>query len=453
MIPLTRLAPLLGLFFALPAVQAATVDAAQSGAVGDGVTLTTEAIQRAIDGCSAAGGGVVDFPAGRYLTGTIQIKNGVTLRLEAGATLLGSTRAEDYRNLDPFFDGNGIRGDGKPLGYALIVSLDADHVGIEGPGTVDGQGPALKAHEHPYAIRPFLLRWIHCHDVTVRDVTLKGPGAWTLNMARTDGARIEHVTIRSRGQGIQNNDGINLDSCSHIQVRHCDVISGDDALVIKATSPALSSHDISAEDCDLSSNTNAIKLGTEAIGGFSHIEVTHCRVTDTRMSGIALYEVDGADLRQVTISDVTMDGVMVPISVRLGARLATFRKGDVPRPAPGTLSDVLIRNVTAKHVGLIGILINGLPGHPVETLTLDHVHLEVPGGGSAADAAVVLPENAKAYPEYSMFGKHLPASAVYIRHARNLVFKAVKVDVLAPDARPKTVLVDAEGAGGAPLSP
>src|SRR5438105_11171577 len=359
------------LLTALPPVMAAAasdkvVDVTKAGVVGDGTTLNTASIQKAIDDCSAAGGGgTLSFPAGRYLTGTIQIKSNVTLRLEKDATLLDSTEVADYRNLDPFIDGSG-----NPMGHALIVAVDAENVGIEGKGTVDGQSPALKKKQKPYAMRPFLLRWVRCKNVTVKDVHLTNPGAWTLNFFQTKGAVIEGVTIRSRDLGMPNNDGINLDSSENVRVRNCDVISGDDALVIKSTSSTKPSRDIEATNCKLSSHTNAIKLGTESIGGFENIKVSNCQISNTNMAGIALYEVDGADLRNVTISDITMDGVTVPISIRLGARLKTFREGDQPKPAAGKLRDVTIKNVTAKNVEMIGMLINVVPGHPVEALTL-----------------------------------------------------------------------------------
>src|SRR5437879_5724513 len=111
------------LFTALPPVMAAAasnkvINAAKAGVVGDGTTLNTASIQKVIDDCAAAGGGTISFPAGRYLTGTIQIKSNVTLRLEDQAALLGSTEVADYRNLDPFIDGSG-----NPMGHALIVAV------------------------------------------------------------------------------------------------------------------------------------------------------------------------------------------------------------------------------------------------------------------------------------------------------------------------------------------
>jgi polygalacturonase len=284
-------------------------------------------------------------------------------------------------------------------------------------------------------MRPFLLRWVRCTNVTVKDVHLAEPGAWTLNFFQTKGADIEGVTIRSRDLGMHNNDGIDLDSCENIRIRKCDIISGDDALVIKATSTT-PSRNITATDCKLSTRTNAIKLGTESLGGFANITVSHCTITNTRMAGIALNEVDGGDLGNVTISDVSMDGVAAPISIRLGARLKTFRAGDQPKTAPGRLHDVTIRNVTAKNIESIGILINGVPGHPVEALTLDNIRIEVPGGGNAKDAAVQLPEKEASYPEYNMFGKTLPVSGFYARHVHGMKLTNVVTTPVKPDGRP-----------------
>jgi hypothetical protein len=428
------------LFAALPALagSANVIDATRLGAVGDGVTLNTASIQRAIDQAAASGGGTVRFAAGRYLTGTIQLKSHVTLRLEKDATLLGSTDVADYRNLDPFIDGSG-----NPMGHALIVAMDADHAGIEGSGTVDGQGPLLKSKQKTFAVRPFLVRWVRSTNVTMRDVLLTNPGAWTLNFYQTRGAVVDGITIRTRGLGLHNNDGVNIDSSEDIAVRNVDINSGDDALVIKSTG-ARPSRNIVASNCKLSSHTNAIKLGTESFGGFENISVSHCAITNTDMAGIALYNVDGGDLRHVTISDITMDGVTVPISIRRGARLKTFREGDRPRAAPGLLSDVTIRNVEAKNIGMVGILLNGVPGHPVERLTLENVRLQLPGGGKAEAADIQLPEKEAAYPEVNMFGKTIPAYGIYARHVRDVRFENVQVSAAQADARPAKIFIDAE---------
>jgi polygalacturonase len=428
------------LFAAIPAKGGAEkiIDVTKNGVVGDGSTLNTINLQKAIDDCAAGGGGVIDFPTGRYLTGTIQLKSNVTLRFEDQAILLGSTNAADYRNLDPFVDGNG-----SPMGYALIIAVDADHVGIEGGGTVDGQGPKLKTKEHPFTVRPFLMRWVRCTDVTVKDVHLTNPGAWTLHFSQSKGAVVDGVTIRTRETKLTNNDGIDIDSSENVQVRNCDIDSEDDAIVIKSTNDA-PSRNIVASGCKLSSHTNAIKLGTESFGGFEDISISKCQILNTDMAGIALYEVDGADLHHVMISDVTIDGVSLPISIRLGSRLKTFREDQKAKPAAGQLSDVTIKNVSAKNVKMIGMLINGVPDHPVENVTLENIRLEVPGGGTPQAAKVTLGEKEAAYPEFNMFGKTMPAYGIYARHVRGIKLQDVQVSPLKPDARPATVFIDVE---------
>lgn len=429
------------LFALLPAMAAAdnVVDVTKAGAVGDGSTVNTERIQKAMDDCAAAGGGTIRFPAGRYLTGTIQLKSNLTLQLDDGATLLGSPDAADYRNLDPFTDGSG-----NPMGHALIVAVDADHLAIEGSGTIDGQGAKLAHRQKPYTIRPFLLRFVRCTNVAVREVHLTNPGAWTLDFFQSRGIVVEGVTFRTRDQKLRNNDGIDIDSSENVRIHNCDIISGDDAIVIKSTSATKPSRDIVASECKLSSHTNAIKLGTESIGGFEDISISNCQVSNTSMSGIALYTVDGGDLTRVTISDVTMDGVAAPICIRLGSRLKAFRPGEQPKPTPGKLSDVTIKDVSAKNIGLIGVLINGVPGHPVEALTLQNIQIEAPGGGTAKEAAIELPEKEATYPEFNMFGKTMPAYGIYARHVRGITLQNVTITPVKPDARPATVFIDVE---------
>jgi len=414
-----------------------------AGASGDGLTINTTALQAAIDACSAGGGGILHFPAGRYVTGTLELKDNVMLHLDADATIMGSTNAADYLNLDPFIDGSGSK-----MGYALIVAVGAQHVGLEGPGTIDGRGKAVKAAQAHYDIRPFLVRWVKCQDVTVKDVHLINSGAWTMNFFQSQNALVTGVEIRSLG--LVNNDGIDLDSCAHIDIKGCNINSGDDAICLKATSP-VPCRDITAEDCQLQTRCNAIKLGTESLGDFTHIRVSHCQIRDTHLSGIALNSVDGSHLTDVVISDITMDRVTVPITLRLGARLKVFRTGDQPKP-PGILRDVTIRNVRATGTGPVGMLINGLPGHPIENLTLENISLEVPGGGTTADAAVVLPEKPSAYPEWNMFGKTIPVYGIYLRHAQGVTLKNVHLATVKADARPPYLLVDVGGLNPGDLS-
>jgi hypothetical protein len=148
-----------------------------------------------------------------------------------------------------------------------------------------------------------------------------------------------------------------------------------------------------------------------------------------------------------------MNDVNVPIGMRLGARMKTFRSGDQPNKHSGVLRDVVIENVVATNAGQIGVLINGIPGHPVEALTLKNIQIEVAGGGTLENARVQLAEKPAAYPEWDMFGKKLPAYGIYARHVRGVSFKNVRTTVTAPDARPEKVFIDVEGTRPASFAP
>lgn len=436
--------------FAAFSARAKDVNIKKYGAVGDGKTLNTAAIQKAIDACYKSGGGNVIFPAGNFLSGTIELKDNVTIYLEKNARLLGSTDIEQYRNLDPFTEGLGI-----DVGWALLVAVDKKNIGICGEGAIDGQGSKLKA-EHilkdtrpegqRWGRRPFLLRIVRCNGVTVKDVTLNYAAAWTSHYGQSKNIRIENVKIVS--VGVAHNDGIGIDGCQHVRIKNCDVISGDDALVFKTTSSKMACRDIEVTGMRLKSNQAGIKMGTESMANFENITITGCHIYDTRNGGIKLLTVDGAHLRNVTISDITMDEVRTPMLFRLGSRLKVFRKGDVQQPT-GSFENVTIRNVQAKAADSAqlkppsGILITGVPGHYITGLTLENIDITLAGGGTAGDAKVKVPEAIDQYPEVKTFGPAIPAYGLWARHVRRLKLKNVRFHLKSADQRPEFFFEDA----------
>jgi polygalacturonase len=422
------------------------------GAAGDGQTLDTLAIQKAIDSFAEKGGGTAYFPPGRYLSGTLFLKSGITLHLEAGAVLLGSTDLNDYpprtAEFRSYTDVNYVC-------RSLIYAEKAERIAIVGHGTIDGQGQNKafqftdgSAYQH-YKKRPYLLRFIECRDVIVRDVTLTNAAMWAQHYLACDNIVVDGITVHNRVN--ENTDGLDVDNCRNMRIANCNISSKDDAIVLKSTSPRLCEN-ITVTNCTLSSDCYGFKLGTESIGGFRDIVLSNCVIYDTNQAGLALESVDGGILERVCISNITMRDTRCGIFIRLGnrarpylAKMPSDRKSEsgevLPVPAVGTLQDITISNVQATGLDSIGCSITGLPGHPVRNVTLSNIRLQFAGGGTAEQARAVVPEKENSYPKYNIFGP-LPAYSFYVRHAENIRFDHMQLGYEKPEARPALVCDD-----------
>jgi hypothetical protein len=429
---------------------AADKDITKYGAIGDGKTMNTASIQQAIDACNKSGGGKVFFPSGTYLSGTIVIKDNVTLHLTKGSRLLGSTDLDQYKNIDPFTEGLGI-----DVGWALVVAADAKNIGIEGDGAIDGQGAKLKEQHiirdtrpegQRWGRRPFLLRIIRCTGVNIKGITLNYAAAWTSHYFQSKKLHIENVKIVS--VGVAHNDGIGIDGCQNVIIRNCDVVSGDDALVFKTTSSKMACKDIVVSGMRLKSNQAGIKMGTESMAAFENIKITGCHIYDTKNGGIKLFSVDGAHLRNVEISDITMDEVRTPMIFRLGSRLSVFRKDQDTKQSTGTFENVVIRNVKAKAADSAqlkpptGILITGVPGHYITDLTLENIEIDLLGNGNEENGRHTVPEAIDQYPEVKTFGPIIPAYGVWARHVKGLKLKNLTFRIKNNDLRPAIICED-----------
>lgn len=428
---------------------AAETNVKACGAIGDGVALDTPAIQRAVDACAAGGGGRVMFPAGRYLTGSLRLASGVTLVVTPQATLLGSKAIHDY-----------------PLGK-LIAATGAVNVGIEGGGVIDGQGesfwektgeykgPAWRGtaqFEYRALKRPSFIHFIGCTNVVLRDITLSNSPSWTVHLQRCVSASVERVTIRNPLFG-PNTDGIDINSCIGVRVRKCDIITGDDGVVLKSTEPGHGhpSRDIRVENCRIWSACNALKIGTETHDSFDDIQFRDChlycdsaRVMDRPLAGIAIESVDGSHLSNIVAENITMANVRTPIFIRLGHRGGNSERTRQVEPrVPGTIDTVVLRNITAEHA-LFESSITGIPAHPVRNITLSDIKLTYEGGGKPDWLTDEVPDKTviAKYPESQMFGR-LPAYGLYVRHADGLRMTNVALRCLSEDARPALVCDDA----------
>lgn len=422
------------------------------GAVGDGKQLETQAIQRAIDAAAAEkDGGRVVFPAGRYLSGSIRLKSRVTLHLEKGATLLGSTDLSHYQRLNFL---------------ALVMADKQQDVGITGEGVIDGQGKPIaesviapiKPGSFPdagEAKRPVILNFRNCRNVTVRDVTLRESACWVQLYRDCDHVHIENIKVRTLAA--ITNDGLDLDGCSNVVVRGCDIDSEDDALCLKSSRRFC--ENILIENCRLRSSCNALKFGTASHIGFKNITVRNLDIHDTYLSGIALQIVDGGLMENIHISKVRMRTTNNPIFIRLGHRNVNGPVGSIKGV---TISDVdaVIPNRKKSEMNkfpsywrhlcttLITGSITGLPGHPVKGVTLKNISITYGGIGSEPGKDHILlkdlekvPECAPNYPESKMFGV-LPAWGLYGRHVEGLKMENFTLKASGTDYRAAVVLDD-----------
>ena len=430
------------------------------GAKSDTTVLSTAALQRAVDACSAAGGGRVVVPAGSYKTGSIVLRSNVHLYLELGATLYGSTRLEDYTPMRS--DYVSLRTQTTTI--QLIYADSVQNVCLDGQGTIDGRGrafPKLSWNDEGIT-RPHLLRFIRSSDITVRGITLKNSGCWMQHYLACDRLTIDGIVVFNRNN--YNNDALDLDGCHDVIVHGMMADSDDDGITLKSTSPRLCEN-IRISDCVVSSHCNAVKLGTETNGGFRNINISGIVVkpsSDQRekffgqwrgTSAVSLEIVDGGVLENVNVSDVTVEGTESPIFIRLGNRGRGYRLAGegfeslIPIDHVGRISGVHLDNIQIRHAGPVGCSISGLPGYPVENVWLSNISINHKGGVSFADLdsidAALGDEKEKEYPEATMWG-NLPAKGFYVRHARNIHFNDVTVQTELPDARPEFVQEDAD---------
>lgn len=432
-------------------------DVRSFGAVGDGRTIDTVAIQRAIDAVAAQGGGrVVLGGGGTFVTGTLHLRSHVTLHVAGGATLLGSPDLGAYDRDDQQTYAPGI------IGQVLIFAQECTDVAITGTGTIDGN--AGRFEKKMAASRPVLVRFRDCRQVRVQDLSLRDGPSWTIHAIGCQQVRYQDLTIRSVDHAT--NDGLDIDGCSEVFVTRCSITTSDDSIALKATRPGFPCRDVTVSDCQLSSYCQAIRVGPETLADIERVTVSNCLIRDTGMGGICLQVAHGGRIRDLVFANLVMDRVCNPISIRLGG----WRDGDDnvkpwflddSRWQEGSLSDVLFSNIRARvpRYFLEGtpkesrtfkanektcITVTGTTATRPARITFDQIDVTYPGGGTLEDAARPIPELDRTYPTPFMFGVP-PAYALFARHVDDLVLQRVRFRLASSDVRPAVVCEDVPG--------
>lgn len=464
------------------------------GATGNGTTLDTPAINKAIEAAAAAGGGTVLFPAGNYLSVSIHLKSNITLYIDQGATIIAAEPSKGFKYDQPEPNQWDAYQD---FGHShwhnsLIWGENLVNVSILGPGMIWGKGlvrnggqsrtqaqnDALKDYKTDKQTAPFGYPSLKdavepgwgnksislklCRNVIIRDVSILHGGHFAILATGVDNLTIDNVKIDT------NRDGIDIDACRNVRVSNCSVNSPFDDGICPKSSFALgfarATENVTITNCQVSgydegtfldgtykreyrasngkfSPTGRIKFGTESNGGFKNITISNCVFDYCR--GLALETVDGGLLEDVTITNITMRDISnSPFFLRLGARVRgpkdTTTVGELRRV---NINNVVVYNADPKYASII----SGIPGHYIEDVKLSNIRVFYQGGGTKEQAALEPPEKENEYPEPTMFGE-MPAYGFFIRHVKGLEMNDVAVSYMKDDARAPFWLSDVKGA-------
>ncbi len=427
------------------------------GAAGNGETLDTAALQKAIDACAAAGGGTVLVPAGTFLIGSVELKSNVRLWIAADGRLLGSARGADYHPVNAIpLSGDSTLEDGN---WALLYAVNRRNIAIEGPGTIDGQG--IRFHSPARGLpppsgiggsrRPYLLLLYRCVNLRVRDIDLLDSAYHSVRIIQSHRVSMEGIYIHNRVN--QNNDGFHFISCEFVTVSNCTVLSQDDACALFGSCRV-----VTITNCSFSTRWSCFRFG----GGVARdIAVSNCILHQVFGCPIKFHGAPGSRFENMSFSNLILDEVTGPISISIGPRPPESGSSPVEAVPAEPGEPAVARNISFSNIhGTVTTNPPQLPGYPfpssyrpgelhscislncvgdaiLEKISFENIYLTFGGGGTAEDATRrQLPDIVG---EYFVLGP-MPAYGFYARNARALTLSNIRFEVASPDLRPALIL-------------
>ncbi len=413
---------LVALFLALaqPALAASRFDIRERGAKGDGSSLDTAAIQKALDDCAAGGGGTVTFPPGRYVSGTIHLRSKVALWFEAGATLVGTTNLTEYRQpAVPDFMPEAKWG---KWHRALLLGENIEDVTLAGPGVIDGNKVFDPTGEERMR-GPHTLVFVNSRRVTVRDVTFLDSANYAVFFQVSDDVEFRNVKFIGGWDGIHWR-GAPERWCQNVNIIDCQFFTGDDAIAGRYWNNTV------IKDCLINSSCNGIRLIGPATrltiannlfrgpGEQPHRTSREKRRTNM-LSGIILqpgaWDATRGPLDDVLLANNVMQHVASPVTL--------WTK-------PGnTVGKVTVSGLDATGVYRSAISVESWTDEPITNVVLRNVHVEFAGGGTAAQAQQPVKGP-------GVDARSLPAWGLYARHVQALTLEDVRFSLASDDFRP-----------------
>jgi polygalacturonase len=360
--PLTRKPPIVA-----PPKPKLTLNIRDYGATGDGKTDDTIAIQQTIDRCAVLGGGEILIPAGDYSTGALALRSNTLLRLEKDATILGSPEFSAYPTTQVRWEGRWIQGH-----IGLIYAIDADRVGVVGPGSIVGNHALGGRPNAQNPLRhPCVMEFINCKNIRLEDFSTSNYLMWGLHPTYCENISIKNLTIHSTGG---NGDGIDIDSCKHVVIDGCDIAT-DDCISLKsgrgaeAYSLLRSTEDVVIRNCTFADSIFAcIGIGSETSGGIRNVRVEHCKFTAARTFAIYIKSRPG---RGAFIEDIICNDLDVSGMTGGFLRFNILNSGIQDEfPVPGLEGIPTIRNFAFSNIRVtdVPVLVDGASIHPDKPL-------------------------------------------------------------------------------------
>ena len=350
-----------------------TLNVRDLGATGDGKTKDTLALQQTIDRCAVLGGGEVVVPAGDYATGALVLRSDVLLRVEDGASLLGSGDMADYPVTQVRWEGRWIKGYS-----ALISAMDSEDFGITGPGKIVGSPAIVGRVERKTGMRlPALVEFTNCRNVCVENCFTSQAGMWSIHPTYCENVTFRNVVVHSGA------DGIDVDSCRRVVIDGCTFETGDDCISLKSGRGEEGytinrpTEDVRIANCRFNDrNFACIGIGSETSAGIRNVLVEHCKCESARSHAIYIKSRPGrgAFVENITVNDLDVSGARQGF-LRIN-NLNSGRQDEFPVPGDAGIPEFRNFHFSNIRVTDVPLLVQATEIHPRKPLvgfSLTHV--------------------------------------------------------------------------------
>ncbi len=353
------------------------------GAVDDGKTVNTKAIQSAIDKCAADGGGVLIVPKGTFLTGSVFFKQGVDLLLEKEGVLKGTVEPNDYPQVDTRWEGEEM-----VWTAALVNFFNMKDMSLTGSGQIDGSGDRWM-QRYPRGSRelrigrPRLIAIQNCKEVKVSDLSLKNQACWGLFILYSENVVVENLIIRAE-HNIISSDGIDVDSSKNVLITGCDIDVNDDCIAIKSgkdedgrrvNRPA---EDIIVDKCRFRYGHGGVSMGSEMSGGIRNVEIRNCIMDSDNWAPIRFKSQPsrGGVVENITYRDIVLQNTRKAFEFNMEWRMRPpIKPPSDPLPVVRNVKIINVSGTTAS----VGNM-HGLKDSPIRNVTFENCKIKAKRG-------------------------------------------------------------------------